>query len=279
MLRRCSSLASCMHGASWVINLSIAAYLLSLLLPLGLRAMRMRWARDGFLLLFFIIILDIGGHREAEAFAGAALIAGSVWFGVRSRRLSARLKAAWLKRWRVGGGIAVAAPFRGRWKASGCGPDAAKNHHLAARDQWFATDFVRVDGESLGSEILSPVDGVVAHVEDGHEDVRPQRFFRKANVISPAGNYVAIEVAGDSPAFLLLCHLQRGSVRVGVGSAVRIGDLVGLCGNSGNTMAPHLHIHAQDRAEVSIGVAKGLPLQFAGVGASEWLAPGQVIEV
>ncbi len=276
---------------SWVINLSIAAYFFSMVLPLGLRVLRLRWARDGFLLLVFMIILDILGHREAEAVAGLALIAGSMWFGARSWRLSARLKAAWLKRWREGGGITVAAPFRGRWKASGCGPDAAKNHHLAARDQWFAVDFVRADRESLGSEILSPVDGVVAYVEDEHPDIRPQRFFRKANVRSEAGNYVSIEMkrgevnrgeaagAEGAAVYVLLCHLQRGSVRVGVGATVRVGDVVGFCGNSGNTSGPHLHIHAQDRSRIAVGVAQGLPLRFDGVGESEWLEPGRVFQV
>jgi hypothetical protein len=261
---------------SWVINLSIIAYLFAMVLPLGLRALRLRWARDGFLVLFFMIILDILGHREAEAVAGLALIAGSVWSGVRSWRLSEGLKTAWLKRWRESGGITIEAPFRGKWKASGCGPDAAKNHHLAARDQWFAVDFVRVDGESLGSEILSPADGVVAFVEDRHPDVRPRRFSRKPNVESPAGNYVAIEVAGASPVFVLLCHLQQGSVREGVGATVRVGDVVGLCGNSGNTSGPHLHIHAQDRPTIAVGVAKGVPLRFGGF--VNWVQPGAVLE-
>ncbi len=276
---------------SWVINLSIAAYFFSMVLPLGLRVLRLRWARDGFLLLVFMIILDILGHREAEAVAGLALIAGSVWCGARSWRLSARLKVAWLQRWREGGGVTVAAPFRGRWRASGCGLDAAKNHHLAARDQWFAVDFVRVDRGSLGSEILSPVDGVVAYVEDEHRDIRPQRFFRKPNVRSPAGNYVSIQVktceakrreatgAEGAAVYVLLCHLQWGSLRVGVGATVRVGDVVGLCGNSGNTSRPHLHIHAQDRARIAVGVAQGLPLRFDGAGGSEWLEPGRVFEV
>ena len=268
---------------SWVINLSVALYFFSLVLPLGLRALRQSWARDGFLLLFFMIILDILGHREAEAVAGLGLIAASVWSGARSWRLAARVKAAWLKRVRDGGGVTVAAPFQGRWKASGCGPDAAKNHHLAARDQWFAVDFVRVDGESLGSEILSPVDGVVAYVEDGHPNLHRRRFFRSPNVRSPAGNYVAIQVkmgeitsAEGAPVFVLLCHLLQGSVRVGIGATVRVGDVVGLCGNSGNTSGPHLHIHAQDRAEISVGVAKGVPLRFEG--AAEWFKPGAVLE-
>ena len=138
----------------------------------------------------------------------------------------------------------------------------------------------------------APVDGVVAYVEDEHPDIRPQRFFRKPNVRSPAGNYVSIQVktceakrreatgAEGAAVYVLLCHLQWGSLRVGVGATVRVGDVVGLCGNSGNTSRPHLHIHAQDRARIAVGVAQGLPLRFdRGAGGSEWLEPGRVFEV
>ncbi len=251
--------------------------------------MRARWSRDGLVLIALIVILELLGHPQVAGVAGLALIAGSVWFAVRSRRLAARLKAAWLKQWSEGRGIKVTAPpFRGRWKVSGCGPDAAKNHHLAAPDQWFAADFVRVDGETFGSEILSPVDGVVAYVEDGHPDKdlekRPLRWWRKRNrrsaAGSPAGNYVAILLAGaeGSPVFLLLCHLRRGSLRVAVGAAVHAGEAVGLCGNSGNTTEPHLHIHAQDRAAVAVGVARGIPLRFGQTGDKEWIEPGTILE-
>jgi len=272
-----------MHGfdwTRWVLDAAPAVFILSLVLPIGLRAMRLRWARDGFLLIVFMVVLDGLGHRKAEAVAGLAVIAGSVWFPARWYRLSARLKAAWLKRWSAAEGIVVAAPFRGRWKPSGCGPNPARNHHLVAPDQWFAADFVRVDGETLGSEILSPVDGVVAHVEDGHPDIRPARFFRKPNVRSPAGNYVAIEVACTEgpPVYLLLCHLKQGSVKVAAGANVRAGEVVALCGNSGNTTAPHLHIHAQDRAEIAVGRAKGLPLRFHEQAGAEWLEPGAILE-
>jgi len=260
------------------INVSVGVYVLSVLLPLGFRAIRMRWARDGFLLLVFMVVLDLLGHRQAEALAGLFLIAGSAWCGGRSWRLSRRLKTAWLRRWREGTGITVALPFRGRWKALNCGPNAAKNHHLAAPDQWFAADFVREDGAGLGSEILSPLDGRVAYVEDGHPDLSPGRR-RRANRSSPAGNYISIEIAreGAAPTYLLICHLQQRSIRVEIGACVRAGDVVGLCGNSGNTTAPHLHIHAQDRAQLAVGLARGLPLRFGDVGEAEWLEPGRIL--
>jgi hypothetical protein len=268
------------HFASWIINGSLGVYALSLLLPMGLRSLRARWSRDGFLLIAFMVVLELLGHGQAEAVAGLGLVGGSVWMLIRSRRISVRLRAAWLRRWRDQAGLVVNAPFRGRWKASGCGPDPAKNHHFAATDQWFAIDWVRVDGETRGAELFSPVDGVVAHVEDGHPDIPAQRWLRKPNRLSPAGNYVSIQLglAEGSLAFVLLCHLQEGSVRVAAGESVRAGSLVGLCGNSGNTTIPHLHIHAQDRAEVAIGRAKGVPLRFRGEVGEDWIVPGRIIE-
>lgn len=38
-------------------------------------------------------------------------------------------------------------------------------------------------------------------------------------------------------------HLKPGSVRVKVGDKVRAGDVIGLLGNSGTSLAPHLHFH------------------------------------
>jgi hypothetical protein len=279
-----------MHGfdwAGWALSVAPGFFLLSLVLPLGPRVLRLRWARDGFLLIVFMVVLGLLGHSQVEALAGLALIGGSFWLGVRSWRLSRRIKRRWLARWQQEPAIELAVPFRGRWKALACGPDAAKNHHLAAPDQWFALDFVRVDGESFGSEIVSPVAGVVAHVEEGHADVPPGPFFRKPNTRSPAGNYVSIQVlsgfsggvsgAAGATVYLLLCHLRQGSVRVGVGARVEMGDVVGLCGNSGNTSRPHLHMHAQDRAEIAVGRAVGVPVRLPG-GDAEWMRPGTILE-
>jgi len=267
------------HLASWTINVSVGVYALSLLLPIGLPRLRVRWSRDGFLLVVLMVALELLGHRRAEAVVGLSLVGGSAWMLVRSRRISARLGAAWLLRWREESALIVDAPFRGQWKASGCGPNAAKNHHLAAPDQWFAIDWVRVDGETFGSEILSPVDGVVAHVEDGHADLPSRRSPRKPTMRSPAGNYASIrlEAAGRPPAFVLLCHLKEGSLRVAAGESVRAGSLLGLCGNSGNTTVPHLHIHAQDQPQVAIGRARGMPFRFREESGENWIAPGAVI--
>jgi murein DD-endopeptidase MepM/ murein hydrolase activator NlpD len=44
------------------------------------------------------------------------------------------------------------------------------------------------------------------------------------------------------------------------GQRVRAGELLGRCGNSGNSSEPHLHL--QDRPGFRPGLAVGLPIRF-----------------
>jgi hypothetical protein len=282
------------------IGAAVLVFALSMLLPLGLRALKMRWARDATALLVFLIVMRQLGHPGIELVAALALMIGSIWFGVRSWQQAEKIKKLWIERWHNEPAMTVELPLHGRWKATGCGPQAAKNHHLAVRDQWFAIDFVREDGVSLGSEILAPVDGTIAYVEDGHTDVPPARWTRKPNRRSPAGNYVAIEVTNGAAAlsaspgttvaktltqndstsgavYLVLGHLQQGSICVEIGTKVRVGDVVGHCGNSGNPSKPHLHMHLQDGPRIAVG-ANGIPLRMTRQPQSEWLEPSTILE-
>ncbi len=74
------------------------------------------------------------------------------------------------------------------------------------------------------------------------------------------GNHVVIET--DDGACVLLAHLQRHTLCVKHGDVVEIGDLIGRCGNSGNTSEPHVHIQAMDRP--SVWIAAGRPLRIDG---------------
>ncbi|HJX26864.1 MAG TPA: M23 family metallopeptidase [Thermoanaerobaculia bacterium] len=47
--------------------------------------------------------------------------------------------------------------------------------------------------------------------------------------------------------YIVLAHLKKGSVKVGTGETVTVGQPIGQIGNSGNTSEPHLHIHAVRR--------------------------------
>ncbi len=82
------------------------------------------------------------------------------------------------------------------------------------------------------------------------------------NVLEPCGNELAIELSTGT--FLMLCHLQQGSVQVDVGDEVKMGQPIAKCGNSGHTSEPHLHIHhqRQDPRIYPFGFAEGLRLGF-----------------
>ena len=61
--------------------------------------------------------------------------------------------------------------------------------------------------------------------------------------------------------YALLAHLQRHSVVVGQGDMVERGEMVGRCGNSGNSSEPHLHMQLMDHPRTAF--ANGVPFEFA----------------
>jgi murein DD-endopeptidase MepM/ murein hydrolase activator NlpD len=75
-----------------------------------------------------------------------------------------------------------------------------------------------------------------------------------------AGNHVMVQTR-DGPV-VAVCHLQRGSVQVQLGQRVGRGDVVGRCGNSGNSTEPHVHLQAIDRVDVLR--ASAVPITFGG---------------
>ncbi len=69
------------------------------------------------------------------------------------------------------------------------------------------------------------------------------------------GNHVILEIGDGVYAFY--AHLGRGSVSVAEGDRVTAGQQIGTLGNSGNTSAPHLHLHLMTRS--SALVADSIP--------------------
>jgi len=124
----------------------------------------------------------------------------------------------------------------------------------------------------FGRPILAPVAGTVAVVHDGepdHEGRRSQLALvpyllgqsrrAKRGAAGLAGNHVVIAIGTDGP-FVLLAHLQRGSVQVRPGQPVSVGIPVARCGNSGNSTEPHLHLQVNDSTDWLR--ARGLPFTF-----------------
>jgi murein DD-endopeptidase MepM/ murein hydrolase activator NlpD len=116
------------------------------------------------------------------------------------------------------------------------------------------------------------VDGVVVAVHRTAPDHRSHRGFpsvgyaltqrRRATEgwVALAGNHVLVETRGG--AVVAVCHLQHRSVAVQLGQRVRVGDVLGRCGNSGNSTEPHVHVQATDRPDVRNAAA--LPITFGG---------------
>jgi murein DD-endopeptidase MepM/ murein hydrolase activator NlpD len=81
----------------------------------------------------------------------------------------------------------------------------------------------------------------VAKVIDGLPEQVPGVFPQGISPEEADGNSVILDLAGGN--YALYAHFQPGSIRVEQGDRVERGDVLGLVGNSGNSLAPHLHFH------------------------------------
>jgi hypothetical protein len=189
--------------------------------------------------------------------------------------------------------VVLALPFRGTWLARNSPARRVPSHgtHLFATT--YAMDFIAVRGRrtaatrdwrtlvgtepverffAFGRPVLAPAAGRVVTVHDGVPDLvarrsQPSRVpytltqgaRAREGAAGLAGNHVVLELA-DGTGFVVLAHLRNGSVRVAAGEAVAAGQVVGDCGNSGNSMQPHVHIQVMDSADPF--AARGLPMSF-----------------
>jgi murein DD-endopeptidase len=99
--------------------------------------------------------------------------------------------------------------------------------------------------------------GKVVIARDGMPDNKP--FAPPSTAVvdlrSAPGNVLVIDM-GESR-FASYAHLANGSLLVATGDEVAEGQAIGLIGNSGNSLGPHLHFQVSDVAEILSG--EGLP--------------------
>lgn len=84
-----------------------------------------------------------------------------------------------------------------------------------------------------GTPVHAARAGIVAHVIDSYTGFGTHPGFASLS------NLVYVQHADGS--FGRYLHLQRGGARVRPGQAVKAGDLLGLSGNTGYSLVPHLH--------------------------------------
>jgi Peptidase family M23/Protein of unknown function (DUF3887) len=160
-------------------------------------------------------------------------------------------------------------PFNGEWTVYWGGDTKELNYHVINEAQKNAFDFVirdekgssfKTDGltnedyYAFGKEIIAPTDGEVVLVVDGIKDNVPGEM----NPIYVPGNTVIIKTENNE--HLFFAHFKQHSIMVRQGQKVKQGDLLGLCGNSGNSSEPHLHFHIQNVEDMNI--ATGVKCYF-----------------
>jgi murein DD-endopeptidase MepM/ murein hydrolase activator NlpD len=151
--------------------------------------------------------------------------------------------------------IPLGLPLRGQWRVFWGGDTEATNRHVGNKGQRRAADLDAVgpdgadhrgDGKKnedyivYGREVLAVADGVVTSVVDGVWENEPGSMNRD---FLP-GNVVIID--HGNALYSMYAHLQSGKMRVKAGASVKRGEVLGLCGNSGNSSQPHLHFQLMD---------------------------------
>jgi murein DD-endopeptidase MepM/ murein hydrolase activator NlpD len=126
--------------------------------------------------------------------------------------------------------------------------------------QRYAIDFVQLDAKGrafrgdlarneawigYGADLLAVADGTVVAVKDDLPDNTPgQAPAVPISLATVGGNHVVLDIGGGAYAFY--GHIKPGGVLVKPGQKVRRGEVLGKLGNSGQSDAPHLHLHVSD---------------------------------
>jgi hypothetical protein len=110
----------------------------------------------------------------------------------------------------------------------------------------------------FGKPVYSVADGVVAVVVTGQPEQVPGKYPTNISIEQADGNSVIVDIGQHH--YALYAHMQSQSIRVRPGDKVTAGQVIGLVGNSGNSLAPHLHFHVMS-SELSLA-SNGLPYQI-----------------
>ncbi len=188
-------------------------------------------------------------------------------------------------------------PLRGEWRAVQTPGSRIPSHGTDMLGQRYAFDLMRFDPENgsqyhparglrtllvgvptqqchgWGEPVHAPLDGEVLAARDGLRErsrIHPVRelvlVLKNSLTFRPTphhlhrvmGNYV---ILGCGDVYAGFAHLTTGSVAVAAGQQVRVGDVLGRVGHTGNSTAPHLHFQLMDDPDPL--AARGVPCGFS----------------
>jgi len=147
-------------------------------------------------------------------------------------------------------------PVKEEWCVFWGGTNQLINYHYVYKNQRYAYDLIMTkEGQSykdsvnrienyyaFNKEIIAPADGKVVKIIDGMKDNAIGEF----NSSQPTGNCVIVQHKNNE--YSMLAHLKQNSIVVNEGETIKQGQLIGLCGNSGNSSEPHLHFQVMNSA-------------------------------
>lgn len=181
-------------------------------------------------------------------------------------------------------------PFNGSWMVLQGGRTVYDNAFAATDDHRYTTSFIAVkdgvpyentgrknsDYYCWGQPVLSPAAGLVIQSSGNYADHPPGRMPE----IQSRGNYVVI--AHGNNEFSLIPYLKAGSLKVRNGQRVKQGEVVGECGDSGSSFAPHVEYSLQNTR--GFPLPQTMPAQFVDYTADGKAVPigeplrGQMVE-
>jgi urea transporter len=153
---------------------------------------------------------------------------------------------------------------------------------ITHRDAWkYALDFevVDLDGQksepsdswnledyyTYGSPVLAPCNGQVVRVIQDVED----NPVGGNDLQNNWGNLVILRT--DAGLFVKLCHFKKEGVNVAMGDHVVTGALLGVCGNSGRSPIPHLHMQMQTSDEIGSATIPFRLVNYQKREKEDWL--------
>lgn len=145
-------------------------------------------------------------------------------------------------------------PIKDEWVIFWGGTNEFVNYHYIYESQRYAYDLVVMKDDqtykdngmrnenyyAFNKEVVAPADGKVVEVVRNIIDCIPGEM----NESQPAGNYVILEHLNEE--YSLLAHFKQNSIVVNEGIFVKQGQVIGLCGSSGNSSEPHIHFQVMD---------------------------------
>ena len=253
-----------------------AAQIATRLQPVGTREPSATIAKSTQALLFLDVIIPEGKHAPREL----------------SPRVTARFAAAPPGRQEItatGGSIAVdhrpvaviGPPLRGdRYVSADSCCDAVRHTRavLPINGRFWVSQRYAVDWEQIneqghiylgtrekvesymifGKEAIAVADATVASVTDGAPEGTPGQYPTNIDPAAADGNAVILDLGQHR--YAMYAHMQPGSIKVHQGDKVKTGQVLGLVGNTGNSLVPHLHFQLMDQP--SSLASNGLPYEI-----------------